>query len=160
MIGCCNRSCSKSSIDIGDSTPFRERYLAYRRSSPCTTAWTFKDLEHLLCTIVEFQGFPISIDLFLDAVDESEKSWQVVQMLHQKILSKVASNVVLKVIVACRPMVGFDEIPHAREIRLESHNSQEIDNLIDQRMKEIQKKLVRLSDKRDLAKARRRSAED
>lgn len=121
---------------------FRATYLRLRGVG-CETSisWTFDDLLTIFHSITECTRFRLRIELFLDAVDESEHSSRVMEILRQQLTGRAKSDVIIKAIVARRPMETVHNIPSDRKIELELHNAIDIEKLVEEGVEKIEKVL-------------------
>ena len=129
---------------------FRATYIGLRGVGGETSiSWTFDDLTAIFRSITEYKKFRLCIKLFLDAVDESEHSSRVMEILHQQLTGRAESDIIIKAIVARRPLEALHEIPSRRKIELELHNAIDIERLVDNGVEEIWKALEKFSDRVD-----------
>ncbi len=90
----------------------RATYLRLRKHRRKTSVhWTVDELISIIHAITEFEVFRLRIEIYLDAVDESEESSYIVGILRQQLTRRTTSAVVIKTIVACRPMESFQKFP-------------------------------------------------
>ena len=129
---------------------FRATYLRLRGVG-CETSitWTFDDLLAIFYSITEYKRFRLRIELFLDAVDESELSSRVMEMLSQQMTRRAKSDIIIKAIVARRPMTTVYNIPSDRKIDLELHNAIDIEKVVNEGIEKIEKVLENFSDRVD-----------
>ncbi|RDW58337.1 hypothetical protein BP5796_12267 [Coleophoma crateriformis] len=132
---------------------FRTKYLQLRKlGSKGSNLWTYGDMIVIFQNIINFKGFRLRIELFLDAVDESKHSSRIMNMLYQKLTDCTRSDIIFKLIVARRPMESFHELPSDRKIYLEAHNSEDIDKLINEGVEKIERTLENFSDRVDFVR--------
>lgn len=129
---------------------FRATYLRLRRVG-CETSisWTFDDLLTIFRSITECKISRLRIELFLDAVDESEHSSRVMEILSQQLTRRAKSDVIIKAIVARRPMETIYNIPSDRKIELELHNAIDIEKVVNEGVEKIEKVLENFIDRVD-----------
>ena len=120
----------------------RATYLRLRGVG-CETSisWTLDDLLTIFHSVTECTAFRLRIELFLDAVDESEHSSRVMEIVHRQLTGHAKSNVIIKAIVARRPMETVPNIPSDRKIELELHNAIDIEKLVKEGVEKIEKVL-------------------
>lgn len=111
--------------------------------------WTFDDIIAIFRAILNFKGFRLRIELFIDAIDESANSSGVMDILLREVNGQRRSDVTVKAIVARRQMDAVYEISPDQQIRLESHNEEDIDRLINQGVESIEKVLGSFDDRVD-----------
>jgi hypothetical protein len=134
---------------------FRTKYLQLRRlGSETSVSWTYDDFISIFRTIINFEGFRLRIELFLDAVDESKHSSRVMDTLHQQLAERTRSDIIFKAIVARRPMESFHEFPSDRKIHLEVHNAVDIEKIINDGIENIERTLKNFSDRVDFVRQR------
>ena len=129
---------------------FRERYLQRRRRGSGTSVpWDFADFETIFRSITEHKGFRLRIELFLDAVDESEHSSWVMESLRQQLIGRAESDITIKAIVARRQMEVLHDIPFEQIIQLEDHNAIDIEKLINEGVGKIRTAMRNFTDEVD-----------
>ena len=129
---------------------FRATYLRLRGVGPETSiSWTFDALINIFHSITEYNGFRLRIELFLDAVDESEHSPRVMEILRQQLTGRAKSDVIIKAIVARRPMEALHDIRSDRKIELELHNAIDIEKLVNEGVEKIERALENFTIKVD-----------
>lgn len=126
---------------------FRKTHLRRRREG--SVPWKFEDLTTIFRSIFEYQGFRLRIELFLDAVDESEHSSWIMDILRQQLTGRAGSDITVKAIVARRPMEFIHDIPLDQIIQMERHNAIDIEKLANEGVDKIQKALGNFTDKVD-----------
>lgn len=129
---------------------FRASYLQLRRTR-CETSnsWTLDDLTTIFHSITEYKGLRLRIELFLDAVDESKHSPWVMEILRQRSTRPANPDIIIKAIVARRPMEALYKIPTDRKIEMENHNEIDIEKLVNEGVENIGKALEHFTDTLD-----------
>ena len=130
---------------------FRDTYLKYKTRRLGTSSWAFDDLRAIFSKIINFQDFSLHIDLFVDALDESEQSRLVLELMNEIVASLEEKRVVVKALVACRDIDVLLEVPPEKQIHLESHNSREILAVIEEGVLKIEERLPKFYDKVQMA---------
>ena len=121
---------------------FRATYLRLRGVGCGTSiSWTLDDLLTIFHSVTECTAFRLRIELFLDAVDESEHSSRVMEILRRQLTGHAEFEVIVKAIVARRPMETVPNIPSDRKIELELHNAIDIEKLVKEGVEKIEKVL-------------------
>lgn len=129
---------------------FRATYLRLRAvGCEMSISWTFDALFNIFHSITEYKGFRLRIELFLDAVDESEHSLRVMEILRQQLTGRAKSDIIIKAIVARRPMEALHEIPSDRRIELELHNAIDIEKLVNEGVEKIERALENFTNRVD-----------
>ena len=129
---------------------FRATYLELRGVG-CETSisWTLDGLITIFRSITKYKGFRLRIELFLDAVDESEFPPRVLEILRPQPTGSARSDIIIKAIVARRPMETVHNIPSDRKIQLELHNAIDIEKLVNEGVEKIEKALENFSNRVD-----------
>ena len=128
---------------------FQKTFSKYKANGPRLSMWSHDDLRTVFASIINLQDreLPLNIELFIDALDESEQSVLVFRLINGTISAAQEKSVAVKALVACRDMQVLLEIPEDRQIHLEKHNSTEISSLINLGVSNIEKQLTRFYDK-------------
>ncbi|EHK48503.1 hypothetical protein TRIATDRAFT_93965 [Trichoderma atroviride IMI 206040] len=82
---------------------FREKYRSLLDRSRGSISWTFKDLHNVFTSLGEFNDFPLTIYLVIDAMDESEQSERSDILLLLQHFCQNESACVIKCVLASRP---------------------------------------------------------
>jgi hypothetical protein len=128
---------------------YRETYLRLREEHLKTHnpgmpfTWPFESLEAIFLSLLDFCTFPLTIYLFIDAVDESESapiSAEMLRLLREA--SRRSSGIALKCVVTSRP----EDTPNLskvrdQEINLHAKNQQDIEKIIDTGVHEVARAL-------------------
>ena len=127
---------------------FRNTYLRLRKlGSQTSIQWSLDDCISIFQKIVDVSDCRIRIEIFLDAVDESKDSSRVMEILRQAVVRSTRSDIIIKAMVARRPLETMFDIPHNRRIQLEQHNATDIEKVINMGIEEIEKRLQFFIDK-------------
>ena len=140
---------------------FRATYLELRGVG-CETSisWTLDKLITIFHSITEYKGFRLRIELFLDAVDESEFPPRVMEILRLQLTGRATSDIIIKAIVARRPMETIHNISSDRKIELELHNAIDIEKLVNEGVEKIEKALENFSSRVDFIQHKFREFEN
>ena len=130
---------------------FRSTYIKYKARRSGTSKWSFDDLRAIFANIIRLQDFSLHIDLFVDALDESEQSRLVFELMSETLAGAEEKSVVVKALVACRDIDLLLEVPPEKQIHLESHNRKEILIIIEQGVLDIEERLPKFYDKTQMA---------
>ena len=123
---------------------FRASYLQLT-----SNLWTLDDLTTIFHSITEYKGSRLRIELFLDAVDESKHSPWVMEILRQQSTRPANPDIIIKAIVARRPMEALHKIPTDRRIEMEIHNEIDIEKIVNEGVEKIGKALEHFTDTLD-----------
>ncbi|KAI9730825.1 MAG: hypothetical protein M1834_005543 [Cirrosporium novae-zelandiae] len=105
--------------------------------------WPLEDLECIFRRLLHFDGFPLTIYLFIDAVDESEDVTDCADRLSFLRTESIRStSVTLKCLVTSRPEETLS-LPNLRdyEINLHMKNEQNIGSIINTEIKRVTRAL-------------------
>lgn len=129
---------------------FRTTYLGLRGVG-CETSvsWTLDTLIAIFHSITKYERIRLRIELFLDAMDESELPLQVIEILRPQLTGPARSKIIIKAIVACRPTETVCIIPSDRKIELELHNEVDIKKLVNEGVEKIENAFEKFSDRVD-----------
>ena len=133
--------------------PFRNTYLRLRKlGSQTSIQWSLDDCITIFRKIVDVSDCRIRIEIFLDAVDESKNSSRVMEILRQAVVRSTRSDIIIKAIVARRPLETMVDIPPDRKIQLEQHNATDIEKVINVGIQGIEERLQFFIDKVDFVR--------
>jgi ankyrin repeat protein len=138
---------------------FRKTYLSVlerqksSRNAPATAIcehfWTFDELKSIFLSLVKLRDFPLTIFLFVDAIDESEHSKLRAEILELLTCacSQDSSSVVIKSAITSRLL----ELPNegttdCHKVTLESHNGKDIERVVDAGLTPIKDAIARLDE--------------
>ncbi|RKL08735.1 hypothetical protein BFJ70_g16748 [Fusarium oxysporum] len=114
---------------------FREKYRELRQTSSgqiTGSPWAFEDLWNILMTLAGFDGFPITVYLLIDGMDESERTGERDKML--TLLSDLhskTSECLVKSVLTSRPDNDIKSIlTRLPRIILEDKNRDDIERVI------------------------------
>ncbi|PON21684.1 kinesin [Trichoderma gamsii] len=124
---------------------FRTRYRNLLDRSQSPISWTFKDLHSVFTSLGEFDDFPLTIYLIIDAMDESEQSERSDILLLLKKFCRNESACVIKCVLASRPEEdiknSFYDIQKSQDffhLVLERKNEEDIKKFIEIAMYKVQ----------------------
>ncbi|RDW57277.1 hypothetical protein BP5796_12727 [Coleophoma crateriformis] len=114
-----------------------------------TTSWEFAELEAIFSRVRTFSGFPLTIFIFLDGVDESEDSTNRYRLL--ELLTCFPSTdpprVTIKTLIASRQLERpFDTATNCHNFLLEGENGPDIERAINAKLVPIQKAVAKLDE--------------
>jgi ankyrin repeat protein len=124
---------------------FRNKYRNLLNRSQSPISWTFKDLHSVFTSLGEFDDFPLTIYLVIDAMDESEQSERsaILSLLQQ--FCQNESACVIKCVLASRPEEDIKDSffniwkPHNFfHLVLEKKNKEDIKKFIEIAMYKVQ----------------------
>lgn len=116
----------------------RNRWQMSRFEDKPVSTWVVDELLHIFHAILNFQCLQRRIELFIDALDESDESQLVLETLKMIPHRNGQQNIVVKVLAASRHSRGITRLPAARQVILEDHNSDEIKKVIQKSISSIQ----------------------
>ncbi|RDW63420.1 hypothetical protein BP6252_10965 [Coleophoma cylindrospora] len=114
-----------------------------------TTKWEFAELEAIFLRVRTFSGFPLTIFIFLDGVDESEDSTDRYKLL--ELLTRFPSTeppgTIIKTLIASRQLDRpFETATNCHNFLLEGENGPDIERAINAKLVPIQKAVARLDE--------------
>jgi ankyrin repeat protein len=137
---------------------FRATYLSVlerRKSSQnaptnaiCEHSWTFEELKNIFVNLVELRDFPLTIFLFVDAIDESDTKLraEILELLTCA-WSRESSSVVVKSAITSRRLeFPITEFIDYHEVTLDSRNEKDIERVVDVGLIPIKDAIERLDD--------------
>lgn len=98
--------------------------------------------------LLNFEQYLIRIELFVDAVDESRKSSEVIGIFHHLASQATrVSTVIIKAVITSRPRYDLPYRENEHRVAVEDHNTEDIERVIEKGLPDISKKLSTFEEK-------------
>ena len=121
--------------------------LSCKESVEPPTTWSFSYLLGIFKALLNFQKYPVR-ELFVDAVDESQETLEVVQLFQDLASQNTGtSTTIIKAVVAYRPTRDLSYRQNEHRIAVEEHNTGDIVRVINTGVKQISNGLSKFSEK-------------
>lgn len=111
--------------------------------------WTFEELKNIFIELAKFSDFPLTIFIFVDAVDESEDTHlrdEILDLLTCANFQR-SSKVTIKSAITSRHLkLPTKDIIDYPKIILDSHNGNDIEHVVDAGLRSIEDVIARLDE--------------